>query len=161
QYPAGLNGVIITGAALRSSLQEQKNKIAMVNLLGSLLPTITVPSGLDAMTISRDADVVQKYINDPLVHDKTSLGLGKSALKAIEQCFAHAKEFIPPLLIMHASADKLTYASGSEDFAKLASENNKDVTLKLWDGLYHEIHNEPEKAEVFRVMIEWIEKHLK
>ncbi|MEO5888319.1 MAG: alpha/beta fold hydrolase, partial [Anaerolineales bacterium] len=42
QYPAGLNGVIITGAALRSSLQEQKNKIAMVNLLGSLLPTITV-----------------------------------------------------------------------------------------------------------------------
>ena len=161
QYPAGLNGVIVTGAALRSSLQEQKNKIAMVNLLGSVLPSITVPSGLDATTISRDADVVQKYINDPLVHDKTSLGLGKAALKAIEQCFTHAKEFAPPLLIMHGSVDKLTYPSGSEDFAKLATETNKDVTLKLWDGLYHEIHNEPEKAEVFKVMIEWIEKHLK
>ena len=161
QYPAGLNGVIVTGAALRSSLQEQKNKIAMVNLLGSLLPNITVPSGLDATTISRDADVVQKYINDPLVHDKTSLGLGKSALKAIEQCFSHTKEFGPPLLIMHGADDKLTYPSGSEDFAKLATETNKDVTLKLWDGLYHEIHNEPEKAEVFKVMIEWIEKHLK
>lgn len=161
QYPAGLNGVIVTGAALRSSLQEQKNKIAMVNLLGSVLPSITVPSGLDATTISRDADVVQKYINDPLVHDKTSLGLGKAALKAIEQCFTHAKEFAPPLLIMHGSVDKLTYPSGSEDFAKLATETNKDVTLKLWDGLYHEIHNEPEKAEVFKVMIEWIDKHLK
>ena len=34
-------------------------------------------------------------------------------------------------------------------------------TLKLWDGLYHEIHNEPEKAAVFKLMIEWIEKHLK
>jgi len=161
QYPAGLNGVIVTGAALRSSLQEQKNKIAMVNLLGSVLPSITVPSGLDATTISRDADVVQKYINDPLVHDKTSLGLGKAALKAIEQCFTQAKEFAPPLLIMHGSVDKLTYPSGSEDFAKLATETNKDVTLKLWDGLYHEIHNEPEKAEVFKVMIEWIDKHLK
>jgi len=161
QYPAGLNGVIVTGAALRSSLQEQKNKIAMVNLLGSLLPTITMPSGLDATTISRDADIVQKYINDPLVHDKTSLGLGKSALKAIDLCFAHAKEFAPPLLIMHSAADKLTYPSGSEDFAKLASETNHDVTLKLWDDLYHEIHNEPQKAEVFKVMIEWIEKHLK
>ena len=161
QYPAGLNGVIVTGAALRSSLQEQKNKIAMVNLLGSVLPSITVPSGLDATTISRDADVVQKYINDPLVHDKTSLGLGKAALKAIEQCFTHPKEFAPPLLIMHGSVDKLTYPSGSEDFAKLATETNKDVTLKLWDGLYHEIHNEPEKAEVFKVMIEWIDKHLK
>jgi len=161
QYPTGLNGVIVTGTALRSSLQEQKNKIAMINLLGSLLPSITVPSGLDATTISRDADVVQKYINDPLVHDKTSLGLGKSALTAIDLCFARAKEFTPPLLIMHGSADKLTYPSGSEDFAKLATETNKDATLKLWDGLYHEIHNEPEKAEVFKVMIEWIEKHLK
>jgi len=160
QYPAGLNGVIITGAALRSSLQEQKNKIAMVNLLGSLLPKLTVPSGLDATAISRDVDVVQKYINDPLVHDKTSLGLGKSALKAIEHCFAHVKEFTPPLLIMHGADDKLTYPSGSEDFAKLATETNKDVTLKSWDGLYHEIHNEPEKAEVFKVMIEWFGKHL-
>ena len=160
QYNAGLNGVIVTGAGLRSPLQEQKGKLAMVNMLGSLLPTITVPSGLDATTISRDADVVKKYVNDPLVHYKTSLGLGKSAIKAIDFCFAHAKEFKPPLLIMHGADDKLTYPSGSEDFARLASENNKDVTLKLWDGLYHEVHNEPEKAEVFKVMIEWLEKHL-
>lgn len=160
QYPAGLNGVIVTGAGLRSPLQEQKGKVAMVNILGSLLPAITVPSGLDTTTISRDADVVKKYVNDPLVHDKTSLGLGKSAIQAIDFCFAHAKEFKPPLLMMHGAADKLTYPSGSEDFARLASENNKDVTLKLWDGLYHEIHNEPEKAEVFKVMIEWLEKRL-
>lgn len=160
QYNIGLNGVIITGAGLRSPLQEQKGKIAMINALGSLLPAITVPSGLDSTTISRDADVVKKYDNDPLVHDKTSLGLGKSALKAIDLCFERAKEFPFPLLIMHGAADKLTYPSGSEDFARLASENNKDVTLKLWDGLYHEIHNEPEKAEVFRMMIEWLEKRL-
>lgn len=161
QYNTGLNGVMVTGVALRSPLQSQKGKIAMVTVLGSLLPAVTLPSGLDATTISRDADVVKKYVNDPLVHDKTSLGLGKAAIKAIEYCFAHAQEFKPPLLIMHGAADKLTYPSGSEDFAKLASENNKDVTLKLWDGLYHEVHNEPEKAEVFKVMIEWLDKHLR
>jgi alpha-beta hydrolase superfamily lysophospholipase len=133
----------------------------MVNVLGSILPTITVSSGLDATTISRDADVVKKYVNDPLVHDKTSLGLGKTASQAIEFCFAHAREFKSPLLIMHGADDKLTYPSGSEDFAKLASENNNDITLKLWDGLYHEVHNEPEKAEVFKVMIEWLDKHLR
>lgn len=160
QYHNGLSGVIVTGAGLRSPLQEQKAKVAMANLLGSLLPTVTVSSGLDAATISRDQDVVKKYVNDPLVHDKTSLGLGKSLIQAIEFCFTHAKEFKPPLLIMHGVADKLTYPSGSEDFARLAGENNKDVTLKLWDGLYHEIHNEPEKVEVLKVMIDWLEKHL-
>jgi len=115
---------------------------------------------LDASAISRDPAVVEKYVNDPLVHDKTSTGLGKAALAAIDLCFERAKEFKPPLLIMHGKADKIAYASGSEDFAKLASETNKDVTLKLWDGMYHEIHNEPEKAEVFKVMIEWLDKHL-
>ena len=88
------------------------------------------------------------------------LGLGKAALTAIDLCFAQAREFKPPLLIMHGKADKITYASGSEDFAKLAGETNKDVTLKLWDGMYHEIHNEPEKAEVFKMMIEWMGKRL-
>lgn len=159
-YPAGLNGVIVTGAALRSPLQEQKVKVTMANVLGSLAPSIVIPSGLDATTISRDADVVKKYVNDPLVHDKTSLGLGKAAIKAVDFCFSHAKEFKPPLLIMHGAADKLTYPSGSEDFARLARENNTDVTLKLWEGLYHEVHNEPEKAEVFKLMLEWLDKHL-
>ncbi len=161
QYSEDLKGVMVTGAALRSSLQEQKVKIAMAKILGSLVPTMTVQSGLDAATISRDPDVVQAYINDKLVHYSTSLGFGKSALSAIDFCFAHAKEFSVPLLIMHGLADKLTYPSGSEDFARLVKEGGGDVTLKLWDGLYHELHNEPEKAEVFKVMVEWLDKHLK
>jgi len=161
QYGAGLKGVIVTGAALRASLQEQKAKIAMVRLLGSLLPTVTVPSGLDPVTISRDPQIVQAYVNDPLVHYSTSLGFGKAALKAIDLCFAGAKEFPVPLLIMHGNSDKLTYPSGSEDFAKLVRAAGGDVTLKLWDSLYHEVHNEPEKAEVFKFMIEWLDERVK
>ncbi len=84
QYGSGLNGVMVTAAALRSSLQEQKAKVTMVKLLGSLLPIVTVPSGLDPVTISRDPEVVQAYINDPLVHYNTSLGFGKAALNAID-----------------------------------------------------------------------------
>jgi len=160
QNKSGLKGVMVTGAALRSALQEQKAKIALAKILGSLLPTMTIPSELSVKGLSRNQKVVDAYVNDPLVHDKTSLGLGKSALAAIDVCFAGAKDFAHPLLIMHGKADPITYASGSEDFAKLAGEKNKDVTLKLWDGLYHEIHNEPEQAEVFKVMIEWLDKHL-
>lgn len=58
---------------------------------------------------------------------------------------------------MDGKADRITFPSGSEEFAQLAGETNKDVTLKLWDGLYHEIHNEPEQDEVFKTMIEWLD----
>ena len=160
QYGAGLKGVIATGPALRSSLQEQKGKIAMVRVLGSLVPAVTLPSGLDAATVSRDSVIVEAYRKDPLVHDRTSLGFGKAALNAIDLCFARAREFPAPLLIMHGTGDKITYFSGSEDFAKLVREAGRDVTLRLWDDLYHEIHNEPEKEDVFRFTIEWLDKHL-
>lgn len=160
QYPDGLQGMIVTGAGLRSPVLEQKGKVALVNLLGSLLPGLTIPTGLPPETISRDPAVVQKYIADPLVHDKSSLGLAKAGFNAIDLCFARAKELRPPLLIMHGKADRSTYASGSVEFAKLAGETNKDVTLKLWEGMYHELHNEPEQAEVFKVMIEWLDRHL-
>jgi acylglycerol lipase len=160
QYGKGLKGVIVTGAGLRSALQEQKAKVAMVRLLGSVLPTLTVQSGLDPTTISRDPEIVAAYKNDPLVHDSTSLGFGKAALSAIDLCFARAKEFPAPLLMIHGKGDKIAYFSGSEEFASLVREAGGEVTLRLWDDLYHEVHNEPEKTEVFKFMIEWLEKHL-
>jgi acylglycerol lipase len=160
QYGAGLKGVMVASPGLRTALQEQRAKITMVKLLGSLLPGVTVPSGLDPTAISRDPDVVQAYVNDPLVHYSTTLAFGKAGLKAIDLCFARAREFPVPLLMIHGKGDKLAYPSGSEDFAKLVCAAGGDVTLKLWDNLYHELHNEPEKAEVFRFMIEWLDKHL-
>lgn len=161
QHSDGLNGAIVTSPGLRTALQEQKMKLALVNTLGSLLPTLTLPSGLDASAISRDPQVIEKYLYDPLTHEKASLGFGKSALQAIDFCFSYGTNFPIPLLLMHGTGDRLAYLSGSEDFANLAKTSNPDVSLKVWDGLYHELHNEPEQAEVFKTEIEWLDMHIK
>jgi len=155
-----IQGVIATGAFLRSPLWDQKAKVALAKMLGSLIPKLTLPSGLDPNILSRDPEVVKNYTGDPLVHDRASFGLVMATLTGIDLCFAHAKEITPPLFLMHGTEDKAAYASGSEEFAKLAGETNKDITVKLWDGLYHEIHNEPEQEEVFKFMIEWLDNHL-
>jgi alpha-beta hydrolase superfamily lysophospholipase len=156
---AALKGVIATGTALHTPLREQKAKVALANSLGSLLPGLTLSSGLDPNTISRDPEVVKKYTSDPLVHDRASLGLGRASLAAIDYCLAHAREFPDPLLLMHGMDDVLCYPSGSKEFARLAQKDGADVTLKIWEGLQHEIHNEPEQAEVFRTMIDWLDEH--
>ena len=160
QFGDGLNGLISTAVSLHTPLANQKVKVSIARILGSLLPEFTLTSGLDPTTISSDPEVVQKYIQDPLVHDKVSAALGKTMLIAIDFCLEHARETQPALLLMHGAMDKLTYPSGSEAFAKLAGETNKDVTLKVWDGMCHEIHNEPGKEDVFKVMIEWLDGHL-
>jgi alpha-beta hydrolase superfamily lysophospholipase len=160
QYGAGLGGVIVTGAGLRDSLQKQKAKLALVKLLAPILPTMTIQSGLDITNLSRDPEIIEAYRNDPLVHYNITLGFGRAGLQAIDLCFARAREFPVPLLMIHGRADRITYSSGSEEFAKLVREAGGEVTLQLWDELYHEVHNEPEKTEVFQFMIDWLDKHL-
>jgi alpha-beta hydrolase superfamily lysophospholipase len=154
-----IQGVIATAAGLRSQVHEQKAKAVLVKALGSLLPSTMITSGLDLSILSRDPDVVKAYQQDPLVHDSMSLAFGKTGLQATDYAWSHASRFSLPLLIMHGLADRNTYPEGSRDFAEIAGKNNPDVTLKLWDGLYHEIHNEPEKEQVFEFMLQWLDGH--
>ena len=62
-----------------------------------------------------------------------------------------------PTLLMHGTADGLTSCQASQTFAQKAGSI---VTLRLWDGFYHELHNEPESADVIRAVITWIDEHL-
>jgi lysophospholipase len=59
-----------------------------------------------------------------------------------------------PVLLQHGSDDRLTDPAGSKLVADLAGSS--DVTLKVYDGLYHEIFNEPEQEEVLNDLIEWL-----
>ena len=157
-YEQGLSAVIATGAGLRSPVLEQKAKITLSKVLGSLLPTLTIPTGLDAKGISRNPEVVRAYKNDPLVHDVATLSAARVGVSAVERAFTHAAGFPTPLLLMHGGADRLAYPHGSQEFAALVPEN---CTLKLWDGLFHEVHNESEQSEVFDFMIDWMNSQLR
>lgn len=153
-----VKGIISTSPGLRTALESQTIKVAMAKILGSLMPSVTVASGLDSKTISHDEKVVQVYNDDPLNHDKISLGFGKIMLGVTAWTLAHASEFPVPLLLMHGKGDKLTFASGSSEFAAALKDK---CTLVLWDDAYHELHNEPEKEQVFKTMTLWMDARLR
>ena len=154
-----IKGVVATGAAMHSTLEDQKAKMGLIKIMGSLAPGVTIPTGLVANTISRDENVVQAYINDPLVHDKGTLGFAKTMIFDVHKwILEHASEFQLPLLLMHGKKDSLALPSSSIEFADALDEGR--CTLVLWDDCYHEIHNEPEKDEVFKTMALWMNARL-
>ena len=63
-----------------------------------------------------------------------------------------------PMLIMHGAADRLSDPKGSKILYERTSSIDK--TLKLYDGFYHEIFNEPECERVFADMEAWLLTHV-
>ncbi len=153
-----VKGVIATSSGLRTALENQPAKIMAAKVLGALVPKATLPSGLDSTGISRNQAVVEAYQNDPLVHDKISLGFGKIMLGVTRWTLEHAGEFPLPLLLLHGKADRIAFSTGSMEFAEPLKEK---CTLVLWEGGYHELHNEAEQAEVFRTMTLWMDARLR
>jgi alpha-beta hydrolase superfamily lysophospholipase len=151
-------GIIATDPALKSSVEEQKLKVFLAKGLGKILPTMSMKSDIDAHMLSRDPDVANLYTSDPLVHTTVTTAWGKAMLDAIQLAFENAARFPLPLLLMHGTEDEIAYPSSSLEFAKLAPKDK--VTLKMWEGCKHELHTDPEKAEVFKVMIDWLDKHM-
>ena len=151
-----LNGAIVTGPMLKLAFDPPAVQVTLGRLMNGLVPGFTQHSKLKTAALSHDPAVVSAYENDPLVHDKISARLFVEMVEKGQWALDHAAEFPIPLLLMHGSADLLTSAKASREFAEKAGDK---VTLKIWDGLYHEIHNEPEKAEVFKVMLDWLDQH--
>lgn len=150
-----LAGVVATASGLRTPLREQKAKLLFARLAGSLLPSFSLPSGLQTAGLSRDRQLIESYEMDPLVHDRATLRMANETFAAVDWTLENAANFHLPLLLMHGTADELAYAHGSQEFAGLVSG---ECDLKLWEGLYHELHNEPEQQEVFDYLIAWLDE---
>ena len=153
-----LSGVIATGPWLKLAFEPPAIQIFLGKMMDKIKPDYTQESGLDTAALTRDPDVVRAYEEDNLVHGKVSARLMVEMLGSGLWALEHANEFSQPLLLMHGGADRITSTEASKDFAAKAPVDN--VTLKIWDGFYHELHNEPEKDEVFKTIINWMDNCL-
>jgi len=151
-----LAGVIATGPHLRLAFTPPPVKVILGRVMNALWPSFTQPSGLEVAALSCDPAVVRAYVDDPLVHDRVSGRLYFGLTDAGQWALEHAAEFPLPLLLMHSSADRICSAEASQEFA---AQVPGDCTLKIWEGLYHEMHNEPEKEEVIAFLVDWLEAH--
>lgn len=152
-----LAGAIVTSPMLRTAFQPPVWKIKLGEALYNLWPSFALSNELDVKGLSHDPKVVEAYVNDPLVHNRISARMAMDMLRNGEWAIAHASELALPLLLMHGANDPVCSPKASEEFAQNAPG---DVTLKLWDGHYHETHNEPEKDKVLQAVIEWLTAHL-
>lgn len=150
-----MGGLITSGVGLLPGASIPKAAIMIGKWLGQIAPQLSLTS-LDSKTVSRDPAVVSAYENDPLVfHGKLKAGFGLSLLRAGEDTLARAATLKLSMLIMHGEFDQLVNVEASHRL--YAASGSADKTLKIYEGMYHEIFNEPEKASILVDVIRWLD----
>ena len=116
--------------------------------------------------LSANEENVDRYIADPLCGGQTTTGLFRDMLGGIgfiSKASNLAKmDMDTPVLFISGAMDPVGDlgkgpAKACESFRKAGV---KDVTLKLYPLLRHEILNEKEKDQVYADIWAWIEKHM-
>jgi alpha-beta hydrolase superfamily lysophospholipase len=128
---------------------------ALLAVLGGLAPNLAVANGIQPRSISRDAAVVAAYVADPLVHDRIAPRLARFVVDGGPTVRALAPRWQVPTLLLYAGSDRCVVPAGSAAFAAAAPPGV--VTAREFPGLFHEIFNEPEQAEVLSVLGDWLD----
>jgi len=157
-HQAEFKGSVISA----SGIKVPKNISPMTITMGKILSSIAPKTGilaLDATGISRDPEVVKTYVNDPLVfHGKTPARLAAEMLKAMQRVTVEVGKIALPFITVQGSADRLVDPSGAQMLYDKAS--SKDKTIKIYEGFYHEVFNEPERAIVLKDVEDWLTAHV-
>jgi alpha-beta hydrolase superfamily lysophospholipase len=148
-----LAGVIASSPLLNLTFKPNRGKVMMAWVIAKIRPSLCADIGVDVAMLSRDPKVSQTLKNDPLYHSYMSAGMYISVMRSARWLMQNAHQFPLPLLLMHGSADGVTSADTSYRLAQIAGPN---CTFKLWEGFYHELHNEPEKEQVFETITGWL-----
>jgi acylglycerol lipase len=158
-HQAGLKGAILSGPSVKIPGNVSPVTVFIGKMLVALMPRLgllkTAPEG-----VSRDPAVVQAYIDDPLVYKgKTTVRLAAEMLKAMKRVSSEAAKISLPILILQGGADWIVDPAGARMMYESVSSADKEI--KIYDGLYHEVYNEPEHPKVLQDVELWIGAHMK
>jgi acylglycerol lipase len=153
-YTRPVEGMVLSAPALKPGEDINGFLIGVTKMLGSITPSLAVLD-LDDDKFSRDPKVVQEMKNDPLIYQgKGPARTAKELLKAIANIQEHMTDVTIPFIALHGTKDGLTNPDGSRELFKLAKA--KDKSIRIYEGLYHDLLHEPEKDKVYGDMVAWL-----
>jgi alpha-beta hydrolase superfamily lysophospholipase len=151
-----LRGLVLSAPALATDQKVSPLQEMFLRLLSVVAPN-TGALALPANAVSRDPSVVARYEGDPLVHHKAIPARTLVELLGAMRDFpAKAPQLRLHTLVLHGTADKLVPLAATRPVYQ--AFGTRDRIVKLYDGLYHEVFNEPERERVTADLFRWLER---
>jgi alpha-beta hydrolase superfamily lysophospholipase len=149
-----IDGIVLSSPAFDPGLNAVQK--FMLATLPRFVPNLRVDNGLKVDKLCRDLKVVQDYKSDHFVHRKVSGRMAKFIADEGANIIAAAPKWFTPTLLLYAGQDALVSPAGSRAFAAAAPASS--VQSRCFEPMYHEIFNDPDRAQVFEHMATWLKR---
>jgi alpha-beta hydrolase superfamily lysophospholipase len=149
-------GAVVSAPVLGFHARAPRWKTALAGVLTRLLPAIPLANEIDPAELSHDAAYVATYRDDPLVHPWISPRTYTELVSAIRSALADGAALRLPLLFLLPGADPIVRTGAALAFARGLAGN---VTVRVYEGMLHEAHNEVDRARVVADLAGWIAVH--
>ena len=159
KYENLLNGLILSGTGTNPGKETSGFLKVIAKIFSKIAPKMKFNPRIDAKYLSHDPEVIINYKTDPLVYaDKITARLGYEMVKNFKNLKKVIENLKINLLVQCGSEDKLI--KGSEELDEYFKMDDK--TIKIYEGLYHEVYNEIEKDRriVLKDLRDWLNSHI-
>lgn len=154
--PGAVRGAVLASPYFRLKLRVSPVKIWAGKLMARILPSLPMSNELKPEQLTRDVAIQKQTAADPLYQQVATPGWFVQSSGAQETVLRRASEFVTPFLCIHGGADPIVDPAASREFSEAAT--SKDKKHKQYDGLLHELFHEPERDQVFRDVVSWLDE---
>jgi alpha-beta hydrolase superfamily lysophospholipase len=143
------DALVLSAPAIGAAIPRWQRGLAL--LLDRVAPRTLLPNRLDPERLSRDSQVQQRYLEDPLNQHRSTAHFARLAFD--EQILTAGKlgHLAVPTLVIHGGADRIVPAESTAPLESLPG-----VTRRVHPGLRHEMHNEIAGIDVYREVTDWL-----
>jgi alpha-beta hydrolase superfamily lysophospholipase len=137
--PKGVAAAVLASPFLGLALKVPPVKAAVGRLASRLFPKLSLPNGIDPKTLSHDSRVAEAYMSDRFNHHVATARWFTEVTAAQAYVAANASHITLPTLWLVAGGDLVADSAAARRVYEAAGG---DKTLRVYDGLYHELLNE-------------------
>ncbi|PWA08263.1 phospholipase [Pueribacillus theae] len=154
-----IKAVILSSPCLGLVNYPKKPVEVLSKLLNVTFPKIRFDSNIEPGVGTRNEEMKAKDETDPLYNRKVSVRWYRELRKAMANSHEQAGKFPNvPLLLLQGGDDRIVDIKKVKSWFNQLQINEK--IYKEWDGLFHEVFNEPERRAVFDYTLQFVRLQL-
>lgn len=154
-----VEGVLLISplVAFQQNISTRRNFLA--SSFGTVAKDAKFDAGITIESLTRNKEVIDDTNNDALMLNKVSYHWYKTILETMKTTMENLQHISSiPLLLMSGTEDKIADLDSIKSVARHINTN--ELYYKSWHGLNHEIHNEPERENVMRYLISFMNNRI-